>query len=72
MTVGATGVTVIAVGHAVAAVPGEDGAFTVAAPLALNETLAVLSIWPAKSVTVSSRVPAPVEATVTFAALAPA
>jgi hypothetical protein len=70
--VGGVGATVSDVGHAVAAVPAEDGAFTVAAPPAVNETLAVLSMWPAESVTVSIRVPAlPVEATVTFAVLAP-
>jgi hypothetical protein len=68
--VGGTGVTVSGVGQAVAAVPGEDGAFTVAAPLAVNETLAELSMWPAESVTVNMRVPAlPGGATVTCARL---
>ena len=72
VTVGATSVTVSGVGQAVAAVPAEGGAFTVAAPPALNETLALLSMCPAASVTVSSRVPAlPVEATVTVGALLP-
>jgi hypothetical protein len=65
-TVGATGVTVMGAGHAVAAVPVDDGAFTVATPAAVNETLAVLSMWPAESVTASMRVPAlPVDMTVT-------
>jgi hypothetical protein len=72
VTVGGAGVTVMAVGHAVAAVPVDDGALTVATPLALNDTLPE-SVWPAESVTVNMRVPtAPVEPTVTFAALAPA
>ncbi len=72
VTVGAASVTVSGAGHAVAAVPAEDGAFTFATPLALNDTLAVLSIWPTESVTVSMRVPAaPVDATVTCAVFAP-
>jgi hypothetical protein len=71
-TVGDASVTVSGVGHAVAAVPAEDRAFTFATPLALNDTLAVLSMWPAESVTVSIRVPAaPVDATVTCAEFAP-
>src|SRR5258706_10507712 len=72
VTVGGASVTVSGVGHALATVPAEDGAFTVAAPLAVNETLAVLSEWPDESVTVSIRVPAvPVDATVTCAEFAP-
>ena len=71
VTVGGASVTVSGVGQAVAAVPTDDGAFTVAAPLALNET-PVESVRPAESVTVSIKVPAlPLEATVTFAAPAP-
>ena len=72
VTVGGIGATVSGVGQAVAAVPTEAGAFTVATPLALNETLAVLSMWPAESVTVRVRVPAvPLEATVTWAVAPP-
>jgi len=72
VTVGGIGATVNDVGHAVAAVPTDDGAFTVAAPAALNETLAELSVWPAESVTISIKVPAlPVEATVTCAEVPP-
>ena len=41
---GATGATVRGVGQAVAVVPTDEGAFTVAAPLAVNETLALLSV----------------------------
>jgi hypothetical protein len=68
-SVGGTGVTVKAAGHAVAAVPGEDGA-AVVAPLDVNVTVAV-SVLCAESVTVSVRVPAaPVGTTVTWAALA--
>src|SRR5258707_13776931 len=71
VTVGGASVTVSGVGHALAAVPAEEGACTVAAPLAVNETLAVLSMWPAESVTVSIRVPAlPGNPTVTCAELA--
>lgn len=70
--VGATGVTVTGVGHAVAAVPADDGAWTVATPAAVNETVAELSTWPAESFTVSVKVPAlPLETTVTCAAAAP-
>jgi|SRR5580692_6042308 hypothetical protein len=66
LTVGASGVTVRGAGHAVAAVPADDGAFTVAAPAAVNDTEAVLSWWPAESVTVSMSVPAvPFDMTVT-------
>src|SRR5258708_26737194 len=73
VTVGGVGVTVSGVGHAVAAVPGDDSAFTVATPAAVNETLAVLSMWPAASVTASIRVPPlPGQAPVTSAKLAPA
>src|SRR5258707_11963172 len=57
VTVGGVGVTVSGVGHAVAAVPGDDSAFTVATPAAVNETLAVLSLWAAESVNVSITVP---------------
>jgi len=72
VTVGGIGVTVSGVGHAVAAVPAEAGAFTVATPLAANETLAVLSMCPAESVTISIRVAAlPVDATVTCAEVPP-
>jgi len=68
-TVGGTGVTVKAVGHAVAAVPGENGAVVVA-PVDVNVTVAV-SVLFAESVTLSVNVPAaPVETTVTCAALA--
>jgi hypothetical protein len=69
VTVGGTGVNVMGVGHAVADVPAEDGALTVAAPAAENDTVAELSLWPAESVTVRNKVPAPVEATVTWGAL---
>src|SRR5579862_1741986 len=66
VTVGATGVTVRGVGQAVAAVPAEEGALTVGAPAAVNDTEAVLSWWPAESVTVSKSVPAvPFDVTVT-------
>jgi hypothetical protein len=43
VTVGATGVTVMGVGHAVAAVPAEDGALTVATPAPVKDTKEVLS-----------------------------
>jgi hypothetical protein len=56
--VGAAGTTVRGVGQAVAAVPTEDGALTVATPLESNDTLAELSMWPAESVTVNLSVPA--------------
>ena len=39
LTVGATGATVRGVGHAVTAVPAEDGALMVAAPCALKVTV---------------------------------
>ena len=69
VTVGGTGVTVKAAGHAVTAVPGEDGAVVVA-PVDVNVTVAV-SVWFAESVTLRVNVPAaPVETTVTCAALA--
>jgi hypothetical protein len=71
VTVGGTGVTVMGVGHAVAAVPAEDGVFTVAAPAAVNDTVPV-SMWPAESVTVTVKVPAvlPVGMTLTCGVLA--
>jgi hypothetical protein len=73
VTVGATGVTVKALGHAEALVPAAVGvvAAAVIAPLALAARVAV-SMAPAESVTVRVRVPdAPVGTTVTWAALAP-
>jgi len=69
VTVGGVGVTVSGVGQAVAAVPAEDGAVVVA-PVDVNATVAV-SVLAAESVTLSVNVPAaPVETTVTWAALA--
>ena len=44
VTVGGIGVTVSGVGHALAAVPADEGAITVALPAALNDTLAVVSL----------------------------
>ncbi len=70
LTVGGAGVTVIGAMQAVAAVPADDGAFTVAVPAELNDTVPV-SAWPAESVTVRVKVPVlPVGATVTCGALA--
>ena len=70
LTVGGTGVTVIGVGHAAAAVPADDGAVVVA-PSDVNETVAA-SVLPAESVTVRVKDPAlPLETIVTCAALAP-
>src|ERR1700733_5423965 len=70
VTVGGAGATVIAVGHAVVAVPADDGA-AVVAPVAAKSTVAV-SVLFAESVTVSVNVPAvPFQATVACAALAP-
>src|SRR5882724_4483739 len=69
VTVGGASVTVSGVGHALAAVPAEDGAVVVA-PVDVNVTVAV-SVLAAESVTLSVNVPAaPVETTVTCAALA--
>jgi hypothetical protein len=69
-TVGAAGVTVSDAGHAVAAVPAEDGA-PVAAPVDVKFTVAT-SVWPVESVTVRVRVPAvPLGMTVAWAELAP-
>lgn len=70
LTVGAAGATVKGVGHAVTAVPAEDGALIVAAPCALNVTVP-RSTWPAESVTVSINVPAPFTATLTCGELPP-
>lgn len=68
VTVGATGVTVIEAGHALAALPADDGACMIAGALAdAKETNAVLSVWPAASRTARFRVPAPVTATDTCA-----
>ena len=68
-SVGGSGVTVKAAGHAVAAVPGEDGAVVVT-PLDVNVTVAV-SVRFAESVTLSVNAPAaPLGTTVTCAALA--
>ena len=45
LTVGATGVTVSGVGHAVAAVPADDGVlFAVGTPARENKTVPVLSV----------------------------
>ena len=69
VTVGGVGATVSGVGHAVAAVPAEDGA-AVVAPVDVNVTVAVSWLF-AESVTVSVNVPAiPLGTTVTCAALA--
>ncbi len=71
LTVGAAGVTVRGVGQAVAAVPADDGAFTVAVPVELNDTVPV-SERPAESVTVRVKVPGlPFDATFTCAVPAP-
>jgi hypothetical protein len=70
VTVGGTGATVIAVGHAVAAVPADDGA-AVVAPVGAKSTVAV-SVLFAESVTVNVNVPAvPFQRTAACAALAP-
>jgi hypothetical protein len=71
VTVGATGVTVKALGHAEALVPAVVGVVVAAiAPLALTVRVAV-SMAPAESVTVRVMVPdAPVGTTVTWAVLA--
>ena len=58
VSVGGIGATVKGVGQAVAEVPAEDGALTVATPLESNDTLAELSMWPAESATVNLSVPA--------------
>jgi len=64
VTVGGVGANVNGVGHAVAAIPAEDGAVVVA-PLDVKVTVAV-SVLAAESVTLSVNVPAaPVETTVT-------
>ena len=70
VTVGGTGATLIAVGHAVIAVPADDGAVVVA-PVEAKSTVAV-SVLFAESVTVNVNVPAvPFQTTVACAALAP-
>jgi len=64
VTVGGITVTVSGVGHAVAAVPAEDGAVLVA-PVDVNVTVAVSWLF-AESVTVNVNVPAvPLGTTVT-------
>src|SRR5258706_16469636 len=69
VTVGAASVTVSGAGHAVAAVPGEEGA-VVAAPEDVKVTVAV-SVLAAESVTVRVSVPAaPLGTTVTCDSLA--
>src|SRR5580698_10412856 len=55
LTVGATGVTVMAAGHAVALVPADVGAVPMALP-AVSATVSV-SMFPAESVTVKVKVP---------------
>jgi hypothetical protein len=68
LTVGATGVTVMAAGHAVSLAPAEVGAVLVAVS-AVSVTVSV-SMFPAESVTVKVKVPA-AGLTVTRAFFAP-
>jgi hypothetical protein len=71
VTVGETGVTVSGVGHAVAAVPADDGAVLLVTPVAATATVAV-SVFIAESVTVKVNVPAvPLNTTVTCGEAAP-
>jgi hypothetical protein len=68
LTVGATGLTVMAAGHAVSLVPADVGAVLVA-DSAVSVTVSV-SMFPAESVTVKVKVPA-AGLTVTRAFFAP-
>jgi hypothetical protein len=70
VTVGAAALKVASVGHAAAMLPANAGA-GVAMPVAVKLTVAV-SLYPAESVTVNSRVPdAPFQVTCACGAVAP-
>ena len=71
LTAGEIGAKVSGVGHAVAAVPADDGALLLVTPLVATATVAV-SVFAAESVTVKVNVPAaPLKTTVACGVKAP-